>query len=118
MKKRWLDTPQVVAFDASSSIAISHLETEQARESSSCRWGRSHGLINPSWRQFSRLYLIAALAACRALLLWRFGFLGWGSLVGGRIGLTRHGGAYQVMGALRIDMQPPRPEKRLHPSRD
>lgn len=31
----------------------------------------------PSWRQFSWLYLMAGLVACRALLFWRFGFLEW-----------------------------------------
>ncbi|MCC2643823.1 MAG: hypothetical protein K0S45_4236 [Nitrospira sp.] len=37
----------------------------------------------PSWRQFSWLYLMAALVAGRALLFWRFGFPGWSAWMAG-----------------------------------
>ena len=39
----------------------------------------------PSWRQFSWLYLMAALIALRALLFWRFGFPGWSAWMAGAL---------------------------------
>lgn len=58
----------------------------------------------PSWRQFSWLYLMAALVACRALLFWRFGFPGWGAWLAGAVvllgtaALMRRWARYELTG--------------------
>ena len=59
----------------------------------------------PSWRQFSWLYLMAGLVACRAWLFWRFGFSGWiGWTVGavvllGIAAIIRHWAHYEIVSA-------------------
>jgi len=56
----------------------------------------------PSWRQFSWLYLMAALVAGRAWLFWRFGLSGWmewtvgAILLLGTAAIIRHWAHYEI----------------------